>query len=217
MTATDGSASVPKMLAAFLGVGALAATGFLIKPLTSDNDSGGRPLAEAPAAAEQFERGAPDLLPGISGATADPSENLAALHGEFTIPGSGGTPRTLAWQLGRVISASATEITVESSDKTTWTWQVTPEAAAEGGTAAPKQGDHVYAFGQRDGDRRTASHLAPVDPATLTGDGPMLSLPDNCTKSEEEPGRLTVTCDGDGDGSAPAEPSPQSSNIGQAI
>lgn len=114
---------------------------------------------------------APSSPPGPSGG---PSGGPAASghrqfeHGEAVVRDKDGKLITVDRQRGSVTAASATSLTVKSSDGTSWTWTIDKDTKVRGANlknepaSSIKVGDPVAVGGQRSGDSRTAR--AVIDP-----------------------------------------------------
>jgi hypothetical protein len=92
----------------------------------------------------------------------------AGIHGEVTFKAKSGF-RTLAFERGTVKSVSATAVTVQAADGTTWTWDVVKNTVVRqsGQTIAESRlaaGDQVLVAGQVVGGAKDAS-LIRIRPA----------------------------------------------------
>jgi hypothetical protein len=77
---------------------------------------------------------------------------LTGTHGEKTVKGKDGKTVTHEWQVGKVTAASATSLTVKSSDGVSWTWTTSAGTKVHSPKhAAPKVGDEVLVEGVKSG------------------------------------------------------------------
>ena len=84
------------------------------------------------------------------------------MHGQLTVPKSGGGYQTLDVREGTVTAASATSITVKSSDGSTATYAVTSKTlvdAQAAGIGSVKDGDTVYVTATVNGATATAINI----------------------------------------------------------
>lgn len=195
---TKKSPSIVKRLAIFLGVGALiAAATVLAGSVTSGSSSGSAPAATSVSAEEPGEFDYRRLLPELAGRAGD-SDESSGLHGELSLPRQSGGPELLAWQLGEISAKSGDRITVRGKGDVTWNWKLDEateiHSGADGTKADLKKGKTVYVLGTRNGEERTAEHIAAPDSTALEDGKPLLELPDGCTRNER-PNGLLVTCE----------------------
>jgi hypothetical protein len=97
--------------------------------------------------------GVPVGLGGVGG---------GAVHGEFTVPKSGGGYETLDVQTGRVTAVSAASVTVKSADGYSLTYTVTSKTlvdAQAAGIGSVKKGDTVFVAATVSGSTPTAADV----------------------------------------------------------
>jgi hypothetical protein len=97
--------------------------------------------------------GVPLGLGGVSG---------GAIHGELTVPKSGGGYETLDVQSGTATAVSATSITVKSADGYSLTYTVTSKTlvdAQAAGIGSVKKGDSVFVIATVSGSTQTAADI----------------------------------------------------------
>lgn len=135
---------------------------------------------KAPASADAYTAAALDLAdtssapspPSPPGPPSKPGSAKAGQrqfqHGEAVVRDKTGKLITVDRQRGSVTAASATSLTVKSSDGTSWTWTINKDTKVRGPNlkiepvSDVKVGDTVAVGGQRSGDTRTAR--AVIDP-----------------------------------------------------
>lgn len=81
----------------------------------------------------------------------------AVEHGEFTVTGSGGTPTTMTLQRGTVTAASATSLSVRSTDGFTATYALDSSTRTPARTVA--NGDSVLVVAQKQGSKAVLVRL----------------------------------------------------------
>jgi len=112
--------------------------------------------------------------PAPPGGPAKPGNHAQFQHGEAVVRDKDGKLITVDRQRGSVTAASATSITVKSSDGTSWTWTIDKDTKVRGPNLKTepasniKVGNPVAVGGQRSGDTRTAR--AVIDPPPTTKD-----------------------------------------------
>ena len=88
-----------------------------------------------------------------------------AIHGQLTVPKSGGGYQTVDVQSGTVSSVSPTSITVKSADGFTATYAVTSSTevnAESAGIGSVKSGDTVFVMATTSGSSATASDVTDI-------------------------------------------------------
>jgi len=88
-----------------------------------------------------------------------------AVHGQLTVPKSGGGYQTVDVQRGTVTSVSSTSITVKSADGYTATYAVTGSTevnAESAGIGAVKANDSVFVTATVSGGSATASNITDI-------------------------------------------------------
>ncbi len=88
-----------------------------------------------------------------------------AVHGQLTVPKSGGGYQTVDVQRGTVTAVSSTSITVKSADGYTATYAVTGSTevnAESAGIGAVKTGDSVFVTATVSGGSPTASNITDI-------------------------------------------------------
>jgi hypothetical protein len=88
-----------------------------------------------------------------------------AVHGQLTVPKSGGGYQTVDVQRGTVTAVSATSISVKSADGYTATYAVTGSTevnAESAGIGAVKTGDSVFVTATASGGSATASNVTDI-------------------------------------------------------
>jgi hypothetical protein len=117
---------------------------------------------------------APTPTPSPSGGSAQSGQHAQFQHGEAVVRDKDGKLITVDRQRGSVTAASATSITVKSSDGTSWTWTIDKGTKVRGHNLKTepasdvKVGNTVAVGGQRSGDTRTAR--AVIDPPPTAKD-----------------------------------------------
>lgn len=195
---TQRSPSIVKRLGVFLGLGALIAAAIvLVGSVISDGSPGSAPAAASVSGEEPGDFDYRGLLPELAGLAGD-SDESSGLHGEFSLPRESGGSELLAWQLGEISAKTGDRITVRGKGDVTWNWKLDEateiHSGADGTKADLKKGRTVYVLGTRNGEVRTADHIAAPDSTALEDGKPLLELPDSCTRNEK-PNGLLVTCE----------------------
>jgi hypothetical protein len=93
---------------------------------------------------------------------------LHGTHGQKTVKDKDGKTVIHEWQVGKVTAATATSLTVKSSDGVTWTWTISAETKVHSPKhAAPKVGDQVLIEGVKSGTANDARVVIDPDQAQL--------------------------------------------------
>jgi hypothetical protein len=109
-----------------------------------------------------------------AGGSAKSGQHAQFQHGEAVVRDKDGKLITVDRQRGSVTAASATSLTVKSSDGTSWTWTIDKDTKVRGPNlktepaSSVKVGNTVAVGGQRSGDTRTAR--AVIDPPPTAKD-----------------------------------------------
>jgi hypothetical protein len=140
---------------------------------------------------------------------------LTGTHGEKTVKGKDGKTVTHEWQVGKVTAASATSLTVKSSDGVSWTWTTSATTKVHSPKhAAPKVGDEVLVEGVKVGTANDARVV--LDPGqtaiakwTQKADGQEKGKPD---AGKPAAGKHRKAAPGAQDGKTPTTPTAQVEN-----
>jgi hypothetical protein len=93
---------------------------------------------------------------------------LTGTHGEKTVKDKDGKTVTREWQVGKVTAATATSLTVTSSDGVSWTWTTSSQTKTHSPEhAAPKVGDEVLVEGVKSGTANDARVVVDPDQAKV--------------------------------------------------
>ena len=147
------------------------------KPTCTSTSSGTSAGTSVRTICRVFE-GIPGGIPGGPARFARGPLGAGLIHGEFTVPKSGGGYQTIVVQRGTVTAVSGSSITVKSSDGYTLTYAVpskTVVGAQAAGIGSVKKGDTVFVTATVTGTTATAVSI--LDQTAIKSGRASVNLP----------------------------------------